>query len=293
VQTYLIYKLQSPSGKIYIGKTKNINKRLRKHERSSTKRISRLYSAIKKYDLKSFKVQIIEDNILEENINNREIYWISFYDSTNPLIGYNMTPGGDGGNIWRFLSEERKKEVGKKISEKNTGQKRSLEVRNNFKIIAKKRENDKTEGQKKIIYEKVSQTNKRKGITWPIRHCGNPGYKHTTRSKRKISQSKLGKSYEDLFDLDTVKRLKEGLRLRFEGKNNPNFIDFTIDDKIRLINELKNKKLLLTECCKLLNLSPYKIRKFFKSIGILDYQKFKSQSDEEWLKFFSKIESLK
>jgi group I intron endonuclease len=52
---------------------------------------------IKKFGRKNFIRETIEDNI--DNIDlldEREKYWINFYDSKNPEIGYNMVDGGKG-----------------------------------------------------------------------------------------------------------------------------------------------------------------------------------------------------
>ena len=40
-----------------------------------------LHEAIRKYGEDSFAVEILEDNIEEEMLNEREIFWIKFYDT--------------------------------------------------------------------------------------------------------------------------------------------------------------------------------------------------------------------
>lgn len=93
-----IYKITNlKNNKCYIGKTlKSIEKRWEEHchdylRRNKEKRP--LYSAMKKYGTKNFKVEEIEQ--CNENIvNEREKYWIEYYDSFKK--GYNATLGGDG-----------------------------------------------------------------------------------------------------------------------------------------------------------------------------------------------------
>ena len=93
-----IYKITNlKNNKCYIGKTlKSIEKRWEEHchdylRRNEEKRP--LYSAMKKYGTKNFKVEEIEQ--CNENIvNEREKYWIEYYDSFKK--GYNATLGGDG-----------------------------------------------------------------------------------------------------------------------------------------------------------------------------------------------------
>jgi len=53
--------------------------------------------AIKKYGRENFSRITLEDGITDHDyLCEREKYWIAFYDSTNPEIGYNLTEGGKG-----------------------------------------------------------------------------------------------------------------------------------------------------------------------------------------------------
>ena len=54
-----IYKLTSPSGKCYIGQSKNIYQRFRDHKRANKHKHCKLYVAIKKYGYENFKKEII------------------------------------------------------------------------------------------------------------------------------------------------------------------------------------------------------------------------------------------
>ena len=47
-----------------------------------------------KYGRENFKVELLEDNLTKDQVDDREIYYISFYDSFRH--GYNMTKGGQG-----------------------------------------------------------------------------------------------------------------------------------------------------------------------------------------------------
>lgn len=98
----LIYKaINQQNGKIYIGQTKkDLQKRKREHY--YTKDNTHFHHALRKYNKDTFVWSIIEQNIPNELLNERERYWIQYYDSYNN--GYNMTPGGDNTdalNIWR------------------------------------------------------------------------------------------------------------------------------------------------------------------------------------------------
>ena len=63
--------------------------------------------AILKYGLENFTKEII-DTISE--LNEKEIYWIGYTNAT--IIGYNLTKGGDGGDLSEFIDY-------KKIGTKN------------------------------------------------------------------------------------------------------------------------------------------------------------------------------
>jgi len=105
-----IYKLTSPSGKVYIGKAKDANNRWKGHLANSKKEAckSHLCLAIKKYGFDSFKKEIIDFAETAEDLNIKEQFWISFFESNNKEKGYNCTKGGDGGDTWSYLTPEQK-----------------------------------------------------------------------------------------------------------------------------------------------------------------------------------------
>jgi group I intron endonuclease len=114
-----IYKITSPSNKIYIGKSTNIDER-KKSYKYPTRRINqhKLNNSINKYGFENHLFEIIE--ICEETIlDEREIYWISFYDSVEK--GLNLMYGGQGG--------KQSQEVKNKKSKSMTGKKPSLETK--------------------------------------------------------------------------------------------------------------------------------------------------------------------
>ena len=48
---------------------------------------------MRKYGIENFSFEVIEECSLEQ-LNEREVYWIAYYNSFNKEKGYNMTPGG-------------------------------------------------------------------------------------------------------------------------------------------------------------------------------------------------------
>lgn len=97
---FLIYKHTSPSNKSYIGYTKNTMEiRYRGHCKSAEKGSDcRFHKAIRKYGKENFISEIIHDNILtiEEAKILEKKYIIEFNTLGRNSDGYNMTPGGDG-----------------------------------------------------------------------------------------------------------------------------------------------------------------------------------------------------
>ena len=92
-----IYKItNTENGRCYIGQSRDIEARWQKHL-SAYKSYPdwELYRAFKKYGISKFTFEIIEECQIEE-LNEREIYWITQYDSFNN--GYNMTLGGEACN---------------------------------------------------------------------------------------------------------------------------------------------------------------------------------------------------
>jgi group I intron endonuclease len=91
-----IYKISFPNSKIYIGRwTGTYNKLLCRYANSKNKRY--VEKAILKYGFDNCIFEIIEQfqNISNQELNEREICWITNFDSTNNLIGYNLSQGGN------------------------------------------------------------------------------------------------------------------------------------------------------------------------------------------------------
>lgn len=94
-----IYKITNNfNDKIYIGQTaRDIDTRFAEHC-SETRGHSRLHNAIQKYGWRNFKIEEIEKIPLSK-LDEREIYWIKYYDSTNKEKGYNITKGGNNASF--------------------------------------------------------------------------------------------------------------------------------------------------------------------------------------------------
>lgn len=89
------------NSKIYIGKSSN--------NRSCYYGSGRaIKAAIEKYGKDNFKKEILDTASTLIELNEKEKYWISQYQSFNPLIGYNRSFGGDGN--WEHMSDEAKQQ---------------------------------------------------------------------------------------------------------------------------------------------------------------------------------------
>ena len=98
-----IYKITNIiNGKVYIGKTSlSIEDRYKQHIRDSKKSRTNkrpLYDAMNKYGIDNFIIEEIETNISDDDINDKEVYYIQKFHSyigDEYCNGYNATLGGD------------------------------------------------------------------------------------------------------------------------------------------------------------------------------------------------------
>lgn len=90
----IIYRAYNKkTGKSYIGQTiSTIKSRMYCHYHSSKSKKTHFSMALNKYEREDWEWIVLEDNIPECEIDDREIFYISKYDSYNN--GYNMTLGG-------------------------------------------------------------------------------------------------------------------------------------------------------------------------------------------------------
>ena len=93
---YLIYIwINNQNGKVYIGKTNNLERRTYQHWYSAKKSIetNKFTQALKKYSNETdWVIKILEENIPLEKIKEREDFWIKKYNSIDK--GYNSKKSG-------------------------------------------------------------------------------------------------------------------------------------------------------------------------------------------------------
>lgn len=98
---------------MYIGQTKNFEKRKKEHLNENRTNL-RFHNLLRK-NLNDFTIDIIEDDVQDTLLNDREKYWIKYYN-TFLGFGFNLTEGGDGGfsycqNYWKNNPEKMKKHI--------------------------------------------------------------------------------------------------------------------------------------------------------------------------------------
>lgn len=128
----------------------------------------------KKYGKNIFDRTILEDNISNELLNEKEKFYIKEYNSF--VEGYNLSLGGDGGGHWILTkSKEEIERIAKIKSEKLKNRVFSPET------IQKMKES----GKKKIITQQHKDN-----ISKAVKLRG--GYPHTQETKDKLSKLRIG-----------------------------------------------------------------------------------------------------
>lgn len=125
MENEVIYKISSPNGKVYIGRTKNFNGRMAEHKHNALtkKQMYPIHKAIRKYGWDNFTKEILIETDDEQLLKKLEEEFILAYDAVKK--GYNNTYGSDGGNVYVNFPErlEKMKEINR---EKFSGEKNPM-----------------------------------------------------------------------------------------------------------------------------------------------------------------------
>lgn len=162
---------------------------------------------IKKYGKENFIRETIE-YCPSDNINEREMYWISELSATNPLIGYNITNGGEGANGYKITQEDKIK-----MSKAHKGNKLTQDHRNKISESLK--------GEKSYMY----------------------GTKHSEDRKRKMSISKQNMTQQTKLKMREAKlgkKLSQEHKIKISESNKGKKI--SEETKIKICDSLKGKK---------------------------------------------------
>jgi len=198
-----IYRVTSPTGCVYVGQSINIKRRWSEYKNlRGCGSDTRLYRSLKKHGFNKHKFDILEQ-CSQEELNNREIYYIELYQCFKSEFGMNLHSGGNNHTI----SEETRD----KLRTSHLGQK----VWN--KGLTKEKDNRlKTQG------EKHSEKMK--------------GRKISKEHKMKISESNKGRIATE----ETKQKISKKLKGNKNGIGNTANLGRTLSDEVRL-NMSKSK----------------------------------------------------
>jgi group I intron endonuclease len=152
-----IYKITSPTGKIYIGQSVDIKSRWSRHKWLSLRCCSTiLYKSIRKYGFDNHTFEIIKE-CKKSELNKLERAYIEKYDTFESNHGMNLTKGGDSNVVLSKSTIE-------KIRRASKGNKNRLGMHNSDEAREKLRQ-------------------------------ANLGKKASKETRRKISEGHIGKKY--------------------------------------------------------------------------------------------------
>lgn len=136
---WYVYLIENKvNGKLYVGKSYNVNRRWKQHQNIASngkqkypKDYQYLHSAISKYGKQNFVIKTIGSYELENDAFDNEIKYITQLQSEGYKL-YNLTNGGEGMSGYKFSDESKQK-----MSLANKGRKRSEETKRNISIARK------------------------------------------------------------------------------------------------------------------------------------------------------------
>lgn len=112
-----VYKITSPSGKIYIGQTNRLSRRVIEHKYMSKKSNLKLYNSISKYGIENHKIESIFISDCDYEKDMMEAFYIAYYDSFKNGLNCSRFPGIKNG----FLGKKHTAENVLKIKDRMKG----------------------------------------------------------------------------------------------------------------------------------------------------------------------------
>lgn len=182
---YKIYKYTNLiNGKIYIGQTKNTLEQ-RAINGTNYKGSTYFYNAIQKYGWNNFKPEILEDNLTLEEANQKEEYYISLFDSTNPEIGYNIRLGGNNSQV----AESTKKIISSKAIERYKDKTKNPMYGKTHSIESIHKMSELKSGKSNPMYGRKLSKESRKKISEHHKGENNPIHNHIYTDEERIAMS--------------------------------------------------------------------------------------------------------
>ena len=198
-----IYKITSPSGRVYIGQSIDIERRFRHYKRMICKEQIKIHNSLLKYGVDAHIFEVLELCDTEQ-LNNRERHYQDLYDSVaNGLnLLYVKSEHFNGGH-----SEESKK----KISDSLKGRKLSEEHKYKIGLNNSRRGmSDETKEKHRLgrLGKKASPETIQKQILKRL------GSKRSEETKKKISEALKGIQREPISE-ETRLKMSESQKKRF------------------------------------------------------------------------------
>jgi len=224
----IIYKVTNKiNSKIYIGQS-HFSLAKRKSVHLATAKILNksipFHLAIRKYGRDNFIWEVIDTAVTQEELNEKECFYITDYRSSISDLGYNLKTGGSYGRHHEFTKL--------KIAATKKGIPRSLVTKIKLK--------------KAMLGKKATETAKQK-MSKARTGCNNHmwGKHHSTITKQKIAAAHRGKKL--------TQEYKDRLRDRNSKEGNPFFGKVhTLNSKILMANK-RGKKIICTTTNKTFN----------------------------------------
>lgn len=190
-----IYKITSPSGKIYIGQSIHIEKRLKAYKNLRCKKQPKLLHSFLKFGYDAHCIEVLLECEVSE-LNKKERFYQDLFDCVNN--GLNCTLTGTNDKSGKLSDEHKAKisnavknpseETRRKMSNSRLGKKRSKEFCEKMSIIAKKRTH--SPETKLRLAELVRNMSAETRLKKSISATGN---RQSEETKRKISETLKGR----------------------------------------------------------------------------------------------------
>lgn len=234
-----IYKITSPTGKIYIGQSVNIERRMKRYKALDCVKQYKVHRSFLKHGFENHKLEVVCECDVED-LNNKERYYQDLFDSMNSGLNCLLTESTDKRRVVSKETIEKIRqihlgrvdsdEVRKKRSNSQTGLKRTDEQKEKMSIArkgifhsleTKKRMSEAGKGKKRTIESRIKMSESRKGM------------QHTEEAKAKMSlyasnrpqevNDKISNSLKGKVTPDSV-RLKMSLSQIERHSKNPKVI---------------------------------------------------------------------
>lgn len=157
-----IYKITSPNNKIYIGQTRDLNKRKSAYKCLDCKAQFRIYNSLLKYGWSSHIFEIVHylpNDTLQNIINIYELFYWQLYKDCNIEMLNLKTCGSNGRHSQETIDKMSKKLIGNKNASGN----RSKEFKENCRIrLLGKPSNMLNKKHNDVTKDKISKANKDK-----------------------------------------------------------------------------------------------------------------------------------